>query len=129
MEPASVALASGWIGMLGGALSGAVIGLFFYKHDWLGGYGSFRRRMVRLGHISFFGLGILNVLAGLTLATVELAGPYEAATAGGLLLGLVAMPLCCFLSAWRMPFRHLFPVPVFGVVAGIVSILAGWSAS
>jgi len=42
---------AGWLGVLGGVLSGAVIGLFFHRDDWAGGYGSFSRRMLRLGHI------------------------------------------------------------------------------
>jgi hypothetical protein len=60
----------GWIGMVLGILSGAFIGLFFHQEHWLGGYNSFPRRLVRLGHISFFGLGILSVLLGLGLLTL-----------------------------------------------------------
>jgi hypothetical protein len=36
------------------------------------------------------------------------------------------MPLCCFLCAWRKPFRHLFPIPVTGVLAGIIAVLMAW---
>jgi hypothetical protein len=49
----------GWVAMLAGVLSGAAIGLFFHQEEWLGGYGAYRRRMTRLGHISLFGLGFL----------------------------------------------------------------------
>ena len=31
----------------------------------MGGYGSFRRRLTRLGHIAFFGLGFVNLFYGL----------------------------------------------------------------
>ncbi len=44
-----------WVWMLAGMLSGAVIGLFFHRADWPGGFDSWRRRMVRLGHIAFLG--------------------------------------------------------------------------
>ena len=57
----------GWLAMLLGVASGAVIGLFFHREEWAGGYGSYRRRMLRLGHISFFGIGILNFLFAMTL--------------------------------------------------------------
>src|SRR6476659_1498472 len=40
-----VMLVTGWSGMLGGVVSGAVLGLFFHKDDWMGGYASFRRRL------------------------------------------------------------------------------------
>lgn len=46
-------LVGGWLGMLAGVLSGALVGLFFYRDDWMGGYDSWRRRLTRLGHISF----------------------------------------------------------------------------
>jgi len=40
--------------------------------NWLGGYGSWPRRMLRLGHIAFFGLGIINLAFALTARTLEL---------------------------------------------------------
>lgn len=56
-----------WLWILLGFVSGMVLGLFFHRENWLGGYGSFRRRMYRLAHISFFGLGAVNLLFWLTL--------------------------------------------------------------
>ena len=60
-------LVVGWAGMLGGVLTGAAIGLFFEREEWMGGYASFPRRLARLGHIAFFGLGFLNILFGLKI--------------------------------------------------------------
>lgn len=116
----------GWVGLLAGVLSGAVIGLFFHRDDWMGGYDSFRRRLTRLGHISFFGLGFVNILFGLTVRTLPLAGPDVERASWLLLLGALTMPLCCFLSAWRKPFRHLFPVPVACVLFGVGLLLWSW---
>jgi hypothetical protein len=120
-------LFAGWIGLLCGVVSGAVIGLFFHREDWMGGYDSFRRRLTRLGHISFFGLGFVNLFFGLTVAALHLADSPALSLAGRcLLVGAVTMPTCCFLSAWRKPFRHLFPIPVVSVLAGIVLLLCCW---
>jgi hypothetical protein len=119
----------GWIAMLLGAASGAVIGLFFHRADWAGGYGSLRRRMLRLGHISFFGIGFLNFLFAMTLAQVSLPDNYVRVASVGFLIAVVAMPLNCFLTAWKEPFRHLFAVPVLAVVAGIAPILMGWPST
>ena len=119
-------LVAGWIGMLFGAASGSLIGLFFHRADWMGGYGSFRRRMLRLGHISFFGIGFINILFALSIDTVSPYGPYPAYASVSLIVALVAMPACCLLAAWRTGFRHLFPIPVVAVVAGVVLLLAGW---
>jgi len=129
MSTASLHLLTGWVAILLGAASGAIIGLFFHREDWAGGYGAFRRRMLRLGHISFFGIGILNFLFAFTLTLITLPEAYERIASLGFLVAVVAMPLNCFLSAWRKPFRHLFPIPVLAVISGILPILIGWPSS
>ena len=121
-------LLAGWLGILGGVASGAVIGLFFHREDWMGGYSSYRRRLTRLGHISFFGLGFLNMMFALTTSLVALSPTAQRLASLGLIVGAVTMPLCCFLSAWRKPFRHLFPIPVAGLSGGVVALLVGWVA-
>ena len=60
----------GWVAIPGGLLAGAAIGLFFEKDDWAGGYGSWRRRMLRLTHISMVGTGLLFVWAYLLLGRI-----------------------------------------------------------
>ena len=115
-----------WIGMLLGVISGAVIGLFFHREDWMGGYNSYRRRLTRLGHISFFGLGFVNFFFATTHHIVGIGASYAFPAAVAFTIGAATMPTCCFLSAWRKPFRHLFFIPVCSVLAGIVLTLAGW---
>ena len=121
----TVNLLGGWIGILAGVISGAVIGLFFWREDWMGGYDSWRRRLSRLGHISFFGLGLLNLLFAATAAQLGLRGTGLRIASASLLAGAIAMPVCCFLSAWRKPLRHLFPIPVLAVAVGVIAILIG----
>ncbi|MEN8189275.1 MAG: hypothetical protein ABFS19_05465 [Thermodesulfobacteriota bacterium] len=109
-----------WIGIIGGFVSGAVMGLSFHKDNWLGGYGTWRRRMIRLGHISFFGIGFINLLYALSSHHVQ----YENLLATVfLIIGAVAMPLICFLSGWKKVFRHLFFIPVISLVAGGILFL------
>jgi hypothetical protein len=100
-----------WVAILLGLLTGTVLGLFFHNQSWLGGYASWPRRMVRLGHISFFGTGFLNLAFVLSVRYLNLRYPPPFAAAG-FALGALAMPVTCFLSAWRAPFRHLFFIPV-----------------
>ena len=123
---AYVNIFAGWIGMLAGVVSGAIIGLCFHREDWLGGYTSYPRRLIRLGHISFFGLGLLNILFGLTSAVIHLHGPGQRIASPALIVGAIAMPACCFLSAWKKPLRHLFPIPVIAVAKGICALLIEW---
>jgi len=116
-----VNLLTGWSSVLIGFAAGAVPGLFFWREDWLGGYGSWRRRMVRLAHIAFFGLGLINLLFALTLGQLGLGADTGALRWAAVLLvaGNVAMPTVCYLAAWRQPFRHLFAVPVSCMVLGV----------
>jgi len=118
-------LAAGWSAMLLGAVSGAAIGLRFHIEGWAGGYASFRRRMLRLGHIAFFGLGLVNVLFALSVEAVGLPVAAPPVASLSLVVGVVTMPLVCFLTAWRAGFRHLFFVPVSSVVLAVVLVLAG----
>ena len=124
-HPASLNLIAGWLGMFSGVLSGAVLGLFFHREDWMGGYSSYRRRLARLGHIAFFGLGFLNLIFAATVAQLPLTGQDITIASWALILGAATMPLCCFLSAWRKPLRHLFPIPVLSVTTGLLTILIG----
>lgn len=119
-------LVAGWLGMLAGVLSGAILGLFFYRDDWMGGYDSWRRRLTRLGHISFFGLGFLNLIFAATAPQLFIPNSNLRIASWAFIIGAITMPACCFLSAWRKPFRHLFPIPVLAVATGVVAILLGW---
>ena len=120
-------LVGGWLGMLAGVLFGAIIGLFFHREEWMGGYASHRRRLTRLGHISFFGLGFLNLFFAVTAGPLKLHSGSLMAASISLIVAAITMPICCFLSAWKKPFRHLFPIPVAAATIGILTILLGWS--
>ena len=123
MESGLWNISAGWLGVLLGIVSGAIIGLFFHREDWMGGYGSYRRRLTRLGHIAFFGMGIMNLFFG--LCAQLLTWPGELVTTGGIgwIIALIGMPLICFLSAWRKPLRHLFPIPVIAALVGVICAL------
>lgn len=111
-----------WLWFFGGVVSGSAQGLFFHREAWLGGYGSWRRRLARLGHIAFFGTGLLNLAFALSVMALGLHDVYPTLVSAGsvlLLIGGATMPVACYLAAWRKPLRHLFPVPVLALGAGI----------
>ena len=119
---------SNWIGgwsLIGAAfVTGAFIGLRFHHDTFWGGYGSFRRRIVRLGHIALAALGMMNVVFAIApWPPAESQCGQIASTA--LLLGAIAMPSVCFLSGWRPGFRRLFFIPVILLVSAVGFILIG----
>ena len=126
MEATTANVVAGWVGVLCGILSGAGSGLRFYRDEWLGGYDSWRRRLVRLGHISFFGLGFLNLNFAYSAAALKLGGLWLPVASCSLIVAAATMPVCCYLSAWRRPLRHLFPIPVTAAGAGVLALLIGW---
>ena len=107
-----------WIGFLLGCISGAIPGLFFHKSVWLGGYASWQRRMIRLGHISFFGIGFINLSFVLTARTLELDTGLQTVSVL-FIVGAITMPAVCYLSAWKSGFRNLFFIPAMSISVGI----------
>ena len=116
---------AGWAGMFFGLLSGALIGLFFHEEAFAGGYGSFRRRMLRLGHIAFFGLGIINVIFSLTLTSTGVILRSPGIASISLIAAAILMPLICFLAAWKKAFRHIFALPVVCAAIPLILLLEG----
>jgi hypothetical protein len=121
--PHALNYVAGWWLVLAGFASGAIVGLKFHQPDFLGGYASLRRRLLRLGHIALVALGMLNIVYGLSPGPAA-GGPMAGAPGALLLAGAMAMPLVCFLSAWRTPFRQLFFIPVVLLVAAGIGIIA-----
>ena len=112
----------GWTAILIGLLAGATIGMFFHNEAWLGGYGSWRRRMLRLGHISLVGTGLLNLAFAVSVDYLRM-DPAPRPASALLVVGAVTMPLVCFLSAWRAAFRHLFFIPVASLVVAVAGFI------
>ena len=115
-------LYAAWTGILLGCLVGAVQGLFFHKESWLGGYDSWPRRMLRLGHISFFGIAFINLAFALSASILGIEKNIYIPSRL-FLIGAVGMPLVCYLSAIKDTFRHLFFIPALSVIVGIVAFL------
>lgn len=113
---------SAWVCIAAGVLAGSASGLLFHRETWLGGYGSWRRRLIRLAHISFFGIGLLNLAYALTIHALHWPSP-PVSVSGTLAAAGILMPATCYLAAWRSRLRHLFVVPVGCVLIGVVGLL------
>src|SRR5262245_8553228 len=88
---------AGWVLALLGFVTGSVLGLYFHREEFLGGYTSFRRRIIRLGHIALVALGMMNVLY--SISPWPAPGLWQAGGASiCFLAGGIAMPVVCFLT-------------------------------
>jgi len=113
-------ITAAWLGFLLGTISGAIPGLFFHRESWLGGYTSWPRRLIRLGHISFFGIGFLNLGLGLTSTALGISSQPASLC---MLIGAATMPVICYASAYRPLFRHLFIIPAGSVMLAIICFI------
>jgi hypothetical protein len=112
----------GWTSILLGFGSGTFLGIWFYREDFWGGYASFRRRIVRLGHISLVALGALNVLVAGTHGA-DWSDWEDRSISAAFLVGGATMPAVCFLSGWNPQARRLFFIPVVALLVGAVLML------
>ena len=62
----------GWAWMCLGFIFGMTLGLRAEGEKWLGGYASVTRRYLRLAHVAFIALSVINILYGKELGSVAL---------------------------------------------------------
>jgi hypothetical protein len=112
-----------WIGL--GFLSGLALGLGFNREQWLGGYASWKRRLYRLGHISFFGLGMVNLMFYFTARVFSSGDLFAEIASIGFVVGAFTMPVCCLVMAHWPKAKAVFAVPVLSLlVAGALTVVA-----
>ena len=112
-----------WLGIVLGFASGFYLGLNFHKENWLGGYASFKRRLYRLAHISFFGLAIMNFLFYVKVRDFSNMSTSTTIASCGFILGAVSMPICCLMMAHWPRLRALFLIPVVSLMtAGALTL-------
>ncbi len=120
----------GWACAALGALTGLVMGLWSFDGPvpvpgWLGDYGSTARRLARLGHIAFFGIGILNLLLARELAVTALGRLGRRVASTAMNLGNVFLPLVIFGAAVFPPLKYLLPLPAGAVFLALVLAALG----
>ncbi|MFH1621908.1 MAG: hypothetical protein ABIA97_02165 [Candidatus Omnitrophota bacterium] len=119
----------GWIWLLIGIIEAAFIGMYAFKSDWLGGYTSLARRFIRLSHIAFMALSIVNIIYGLYLPLVQIPNKIKKVGSYSMILAAISMPLICILSAFQIKFQALFFMPVLFFIIAVVIMIIGQSRS
>ena len=112
-----------------GALTGMVMGLWSFDGPvpvpgWLGDYGSTARRLVRLGHIACFGIGILNLLLVAEVAKRSSRTLAVRWASRCMNLGNIGLPLALFAAAVVPPLKYAMAVPATAVTVALM--LVAW---
>ena len=121
MEKANIIAA--WIAILVGFFAGVIPGLFFHDEEWLGGYSSWPRRLMRLGHVSFFGIAFVNFAFAFTVGHLNLTGDLVKSTSILFIVAQIAMPTICYGASVKKVLRNLFFIPVLSLIIGALALL------
>jgi len=120
----------GWGSLSTGVLTGLILGLWSFDGPlstpaWLGEYGDTARRLARLGHIAFFGLGILNLFLARELLRLPLSARARRIAAVTMNFGNIGLPLTLFLAAAYPPAKYVLSIPASSVLVALVITFLG----
>ena len=68
---------------------------------------------------------ICSVLFALTLTATDVVLSSPRLASLSLIAGAALMPVVCYLTAWKTPFRHAFALPVICVAITLALMLQG----
>jgi len=121
----------GWFSLAVGVATGLVMGLWAFDGPmtppaWLGEYGDTARRLARLGHIAFIGLGLINILLAQELAHSALSLRARRIASRQMNFGNIVLPLTLFAASMWRPAKYAMAVPATAVFVALC--LAAWGA-
>ena len=123
--------AVGWTSLAVGVATGLVMGLWSFDGPlptpaWLGAYADLPRRLARLGHIAFIGLGILNILLAQELRRSCVGDPGRRLASTAMNLGNILLPITLFAAAAWPPAKYATGLPATAVFVALC--VAAWGA-
>lgn len=101
------------------------MGLYAFKPDWLGGYALLPRRFLRLSHISFMALSLINVLYGLCIDSINLSLKVKRLGSYSMVIAAIFMPIICLLSIWNDFFQYFFFIPAGSFACAVFIMTLG----
>ena len=138
MEPTNYGqlnIVFGWLWMNMGFITGLLMGLKAEQFglnlkqvgpEWLEGYSSVPRRLIRLGHVAFIMLPVLNILFGQFIDATPLTPQWKQIGSYAMIFGGVGVPVLCFAAAFYRPVKVLLGLPATAVLVGNLVIAWGY---
>jgi hypothetical protein len=124
----------GWTSLAAGVGVGLVMGLWSFDGPlqppgWIGAYGDTSRRLVRLGHIAFIGLGLIDILIERELLRSALGRTGRTVASWSMVIGNVLLPVALFGAAAYRPLKYVMAIPATSVFLALVLAAYGvWGA-
>jgi hypothetical protein len=115
----------GWAWMCVGLIMGLMMGMRAEGEGWLGGYSSLTRRYLRLGHIAFIALSIINILYGIELRSADIPGYVSSIGSPLMIFGGAGVPLTCLTAAFFRKAKYFLPLPALAVLVGSGILVVG----
>ena len=124
----------GWCSFVLGITAGLIMGMWSFNGplpvpEFLGEYDDVSRRLARLGHIAFFGLGIINLLLARELPRLTLKPTIRRVASAAMNFGNLFLPLTLLAAAAYHPLKYLMPIPATSVFVALVIMAWGVSTS
>ena len=130
-------IAFGWAWMCLGFIMGMVMGTRVEQFgvntlkrgpDWLGGYESVPRRLLRLSHVAFIMLPLLNIVFGQHIDAALVSFEWKRLASGSMIFGAIGVPLLCLTAAFYRPAKLFLGVPATAVLVANAIIAYGYAA-
>jgi len=118
----------GWLWILVGLLVGAVIGMWSFNGPFpspVGDYTSLPRRMLRLSHIAFIALAMINILYGYEIDKVKLAKKLKRIGSYCMIWGAVLMPVFLMAAVFFEPLKYLTMISATLVIVAVLVMVVG----
>jgi len=125
MEIGKKNISFGWIWILAGVLVGAVMGMWSFNGPLVspvGDYTSLPRRMLRLSHIAFIALAMINILYGYEIDKVK---KYNKIGSNCMIYGAVLMPIFLLGAVFFESIKYLTIVPSILVIIALLILVLG----
>jgi hypothetical protein len=115
----------GWSSLATGVGVGLIMGLWSFDGPvqppaWIGDYTDTSRRLIRLGHIAFIGLGLIDILMERELARSALGQAGRAVASWSMVIGNVLLPMALFAAAVYRPFKYGMALPASAVFLALI---------
>lgn len=125
MDIGEINVIFGWVWICLGFIIGMTLGLWAEGENWLGGYVSVTRRYLRLGHVAFIALPIINILYGKELVIADLSESMKYAGSYLMIFGAIGVPITCIAAAFMRKTRYFLPLPALAILIGTIILVMG----